>query len=501
MTSVELIEITKRFGSILANDGVSIDIRPGEVHALLGENGAGKTTLMNILYGLYRPTSGQIVVDGAAVSIDSPRQALLHGIGMVHQHFMLVPTLTVAENYAIGQSPLWNTVSIGDFEQLVAEASARIGLPLDPKALISDLSVGQQQRVEIVRALGRGAKVLILDEPTAVLTPQEASELMQAIRSLTAQGTSVVFISHKLEEVMAISDRVSVLRSGRLIRTLPRNDTNAKDLASLMVGRGELRSAKRERLKAGAVAFRVRDLTVRDDRERDAVRGVSLELFRNEILGIAGVDGNGQAELCQALVGLRPAVSGSIGIGDRELVNGQPADFIRSNVSFVSDDRQVWGLFPDLSVAENLIADRHAVPPFARNGFLQKSEIRVASDGLVREFDVRPPDASLPVGNLSGGNKQKVVIGRAFASRPDVLIISQPTRGVDVGATEYIRQRMLDERKRGAAILMISADLDEVLALSDRIAVMYEGRIMATLAAEEAEVERLGLLMAGIKPH
>jgi general nucleoside transport system ATP-binding protein len=498
MPDVELIDITKRFGNVVANDSVTIDIRAGEIHSLLGENGAGKTTLMNILYGLYRPNSGRILIDGRAVTIDSPQQALAHGIGMVHQHFMLVPTLTVAENYAIGQTSLLQGLSVRDFERKAVADAERVGLPLDAKALVADLSVGQQQRVEIVRALGRGAKVLILDEPTAVLTPQETRELMVALRGLAAGGTSIVFISHKLEEVMEISDRISVLRNGRHIRTVTPDVTNEHELALLMIGRDELHLARREGAARGPVALTVRDLSVRDDRNHEAVRGLSFELHRHEILGVAGVDGNGQAELSQALVGLRRAAAGSIELDGRELAACSPAEIILSQVGFVSENRQIWGLFPDLSIAENLIADRHSWPPFSRSGFLQRQTIEHTAQDIVRAFDIRPPDPDLRAGVLSGGNKQKVVIARTFARQPRVLVISQPTRGVDVGATEYIRQRMLDERARGAAILMISADLDEILALSDRIAVMYEGRFMSIMPAEAATADELGLLMAGI---
>jgi simple sugar transport system ATP-binding protein len=340
--------------------------------------------------------------------------------------------------------------------------------------------------------------VLILDEPTAVLTPQESRELMTAIKRMAANGTSVVFISHKLEEVMAISDRISVLRNGRHIRTVAPDVTNERELALLMIGRDELALAKRQDSVLGDVVFTVRDLSVRDDRNHEAVRGVSFDLRRHEILGIAGVDGNGQAELSQSLVGLRHPCGGSIKLDGRELAARSPAEIIRSQVGFVSEDRQIWGLFPDLSIAENLIADRHCWAPFSRHGFLQREAIESAAEEIVRTFDIRPPDTHLRVGVLSGGNKQKVVIARTFARQPRVLVISQPTRGVDVGATEYIRQRMLDERARGAAILLISADLEEILALSDRIAVIYEGRFMSIIRSEEATVDELGLLMAGV---
>ena len=500
MPHVELLGITKRFGSLLANNNVTLDVRPGEVHSILGENGAGKTTLMNILYGLYRPNSGRILLDGRPVSIASPHDAISLGIGMVHQHFMLVPTLTVAENFAIGQTSIFRRWSAREFEPKVLRAAEDIGLPIDPKAFVSDLSVGQQQRVEIVRALGRGARLLILDEPTAVLTPQEARELMGALRRLTSRGTSIVFISHKLKEVMEISDRISVLRLGAHVRTVGVKDTNERELALMMVGRQELETVRREAASVGPPVFMVRDLRVRDERGQEAVRGLSFDVHEGEILGVAGVAGNGQTELTEALVGLRSPVAGSVTVDGRELAGFRAGRMIRAGIGHVPEDRQVWGLFPDLSVAENLIADRHAEAPFGRNGFLQPRAIQSHADQMIQDFDIRPAGRSFRVGALSGGNKQKVVVARIFARRPRVLVINQPTRGLDVGATEYIRRRILGERSRGSAILLISADLDEVLALSDRVAIMYEGHFMAILPVEQASTERVGLLMAGVVP-
>ena len=497
---VELIGITKSFGDVIANDAITLDIRAGEVHSLLGENGAGKTTLMKILYGLYRPNEGRILVDGQAVTIRSPQDALRLGIGMVHQHFMLIPPLTVAENYAIGQTRQLHLWSPREFERKVLHDAGEVGLPIDPKARVANLSVGQQQRVEIVRALGRGARVLILDEPTAVLTPQETRELMTALRELIARGTSVVFISHKLKEVMEISDRISVLRNGRHVRTLSPRATNERELAKLMIGREEAVMSKPRRKLGGATVLEVRSLHVKDDRQHEAVHDLSFEVHAGEILGVAGVDGNGQTELGQALVGLRRIAAGSVRLEGRELAGISTDDMIRAGVRFVAEDRQVWGLFPELTISDNLIADRHACPIFSRRGVLKRRAIAAAAEDSVRTFDIRPPDPDLPVGLLSGGNKQKIVIARALAHQPKALVICQPTRGIDVGATEYIRQRIIDERTRGAAVLLISADLDEVLALSDRIAVMYEGRFVTILSPDEATPDRIGLLMAGIVP-
>ena len=495
---IEMQRITKRFGSTIANDAIDFEIEPGEIHALLGENGAGKTTLMNVLYGIHRPEGGAILIDGREAEIRSPRDAIALGVGMVHQHFMLVPTLTVVENCSIGRDPLTQRFMAAPIEADMEVIAERYGLRVDPNSVVEDLSVGLQQRVEIIRALARGVQVLILDEPTAVLTPQEVDELLAGLRTLVDEGKSIVFITHKLREVMAVSSRVTVLRRGRHIKTLPTAETTERELALLMVGKPELPQVQRTDREPGNVALEVQRLDVLDDRRQRAVRDLSFALRAGEILGVAGVDGNGQAELAQALCGLRPFARGELILAGERFTGRSPSRLIRAGLAHIPDDRQRWGLFADFTVAENLVSDRHSWRPFALLGFLAPRAIATHAMRLIKDFDIRPPEKDAPVHSLSGGNRQKVIVARSLARQPDVLVVSQPTRGLDVAATESIRQQILAERDRGAAVLLISADLDEVMALSDRIAVMYEGRFMDVLDGDGADVERIGMLMAGV---
>lgn len=496
---VEMRGIVKRFPGVLANDHVDFDLLPGEIHALLGENGAGKTTLMNILYGLYRPDEGEIRLHGRPVHFRSAFDAIAHGLGMVHQHFMLVNTFTVAENMTLGQpsprGPLLERPR--DVHRRIIEISDRYGLRVDPGAVVWQLSVGEQQRVEILKALYRGAEVLILDEPTAVLTPQEVNELLAILRSLAAQGKSIVFISHKLNEVMAASDRITVLRDGRVVGTVPTCETNEHELARLMVGREVALTVTRDPSPPGEVRLQVEDLWVDNDRELPALRGLSLEVRAGEILGLAGVAGNGQSELEEAIVGLRRVGRGRVLIDGADLTNAPTRAIITSGLGHIPSDRYAMGMLPDFTIAENLVLAVHADPPYTRRGMLNRTTIATRAERLVRLFDVRAPSTGTRAGSLSGGNIQKMILARELSGRPKVLIAAQPTRGLDVSAIEFVHRQLLAQRQAGVAILLISTELDEVLALSDRIAVIYEGQIVGVVPAEAADVHRIGLLMAG----
>jgi simple sugar transport system ATP-binding protein len=499
---LEARNVTKRFPGVLANDAVSLRLHRGEVLALLGENGAGKTTLMNILYGLQQPDSGEVLVRGEPAPLASPREAIRRGIGMVHQHFMLVPVFTVAENIILGAEPVKGAaLDLQTARRQIRALSERYGLAVDPDALVSDLSVGQQQRVEIVKALYRKADILILDEPTAVLTPQEADDFFAVVRSLTAQGVSVIFISHKLKEVLAISDRIMVLRRGRVVGETTPAAATERSLAELMVGRSVVLEVEKRPAQPGRTILEARDLVVDDDRGHRVVNGVSLIVRSGEILGIAGVQGNGQSELVEAIAGLRPARGGAVLIGGKDFTHAAPRRVTEAGTAHVPEDRQEDGLVLSYSIADNLVLNTYYTPGFAHGGLLDAAAIRENAVRLVGEYDIRTPSPFTPVATLSGGNKQKVVIAREL-SRPVVLLIAaQPTRGLDVGSIEFIHRTVIAQRDRGAAVLLVSAELDEILALADRIAVMYHGQVVATLPAEHATREELGLLMAGARPE
>jgi simple sugar transport system ATP-binding protein len=495
MFAIELKGITKQFGAVTANDRIDFQLKAGEIHALLGENGAGKTTLMRILYGLYRADEGQILVSGKETAIHSPRDAIRAGLGMVSQHFTLVPTLTVAENVALGQTPgaLLDPRAI---ERQVGAAARRFGVDIDPSALVRHLSVGERQRVEILKSLYRDARVLILDEPTAVLVPQEVEMLFHSLLRLRADGMALVFISHKLNEVMQICDRVTVLRAGKWVGTVEKTATNQPELARMMVGQENfgVRRLDETREPAGIKPLlKLEKISALDKKGLPALKEVSLEVFPGEILGIAGVSGNGQSELSQVLSGTLKPSGGRLWIEDQDLTSAGPARFAAARVGRVPEDRH-GGVVGELSVAENLILER--LDQYTRGGILNRPAIRAHAVQMIAEYQIKAaPDDRIRT--LSGGNMQKVLLARALALKPNVLIVSQPTRGLDIGATDYVRSRLLEQRRAGTAVLMISEDLDEVLALSDRIAVIYEGRIAGIFPAADATPEKLGLLMSG----
>lgn len=496
---LEVRGIVKRFPGVLANDHVDFDVRSGEIHALLGENGAGKSTLMKILYGLYQPDAGEILLDGQPIRINSPGDSMAHGIGMIHQHFMLVDNLSVVENVAlglrVGKGPL---LDLGEVEARVRTLSDRYQLKVDPHATVGRLAVGQQQRVEIIKALYRGGALLVLDEPTAVLTPQEVEGFFDIMRQMAQEGHALVFISHKLHEVVAITDRVTVLRNGRVVATLPTRETNRRELAQLMVGRPITFERVLDGTRAGPIRVALEGVSAQDDRKHTVLHDVSLVVHAGEILGVAGVSGNGQRPLAEVIAGLLPVTSGRVLLDNRDITRLSAAERIAAGVGYIPEERMHDGVVKDFTVAENVILRDLTSVEVARNGFLRFGAVATRAQGLVKQFQVRTPSIQTPVKNLSGGNIQKLILARELSLKPRLLVAAQPTRGVDVGASEYIHAQLEAQRAAGTAILLISEDLDEIFLLADRIAVMYEGRIMEILPRAEATPERVGLLMAGV---
>jgi len=494
---LELKGITKRFPGVVANDDVNFELAPGEVHALLGENGAGKSTLMNILYGLYHPDEGEIRLHGKAARISSPREAIDLGIGMVHQHFMLIPVMTVAENIVLASEPKRGPfLNLDEAEERVADISKRFGLTVNPGARVESISVGQQQRVEILKALYRGAEILILDEPTAVLTPQEASELFEVIGSLKEQGKSIIFITHKLNEVLEIADRITVLRRGKTIDTVPRAGATEESLARLMVGREVLLRVDKPPASPGKALLQVEDVRVIDERGLEAVREVSLQVRAGEIVGIAGVDGNGQTELVDAVTGLRKPASGRIVVAGEDVTGDSCRECFDAGLGHIPEDRQLRGLILDFTLAENIVIHDFRDEPSSTFGWLHPRFMLSRAREWLKAFDVRGGGPDTLAAALSGGNQQKVVVAREIGREPRVLVAAQPTRGIDVGAIEFIHRRLVEERDEGKAILLVSFELDEVLSLSDRILVMYEGEIVGEYAPDVTP-EELGIAMTG----
>lgn len=496
---IEMKDIVKKFGDFTANDDINLTVHKGEVHALLGENGAGKSTLMNILYGLYQPTSGEILIKGEKVDITDPNIAIKKGIGMVHQHFMLVEPFTVAENIVLGMEP---TATLGKINikkaiQDVEEISNRYGLYVNPKDKIYDITVGMQQRVEILKALYRGAEILILDEPTAVLTPQEIKELITIMRNLTQEGKTIIIITHKLKEIKEAADYCTIIRRGKRIDTVEVSNTSETELADKMVGREVSFKVDKEDKERGRLALRIDNLVVKDNRNVEAVKGLSLEVFTGEILGVAGVDGNGQTELIEALTGLRRVERGKVEVNGIDVTNNTPRQIIDNKMASIPEDRQKRGLVLEYTVAENMILENYAREPFARKGILNKTAINKFARELIKKFDVRPEDETIKAKALSGGNQQKVIIAREVTNDPDVLIAAQPTRGLDVGAIEFVHKSLVEQRDKNKAVLLVSLELDEVMNVSDRIAVIYEGQIVGIVDAKDADENTLGLMMAG----
>jgi simple sugar transport system ATP-binding protein len=501
--AVRLTDITKRFPGVVANDSVDLEVETGTVHALLGENGAGKTTLMNVLYGLYEPDEGTIEVDGDVREFDTPRDAIDAGIGMIHQHFMLVDPMTVAENIALGNEPRkWFGLAVDTdrVREEVAELNDRYGFAVDSDARIEDVSVGVQQRVEILKALYRGADTLILDEPTAVLTPQEVEGLFEVFDELTAQGKTIIFITHKLGEAMRTADEITVLRDGKAVSTVEADATTREELAELMVGREVLLDHELEPSTPGETVLDVTDLVATDARDVERVTGVDFSIREGEVFGIAGVDGNGQAELVEAITGLRRPDEGTVHFRGEDVTEDSRRDRIEAGMAYVPEDRHERGLVMDFDLVENAILGSQHAPEFANNGRIDWESARDHAEDVIETYDVRPPDPDVTAESLSGGNQQKAIVGREFERDPDLVVATHPTRGVDIGATEFIHDQIRALRKEGRAILLVSSKLDEVQQLSDRLAVMYEGEIMDVVEPETTTEEEIGLLMAGQRP-
>jgi simple sugar transport system ATP-binding protein len=495
--ALELRGITKRFGALVANRSVDFELRRGEIHALLGENGAGKSTLMNVLYGLHQPDEGEILLGGEKVDIRSSSRAIGLGIGMVHQHFMLVPVMTVAENLVLGAEPKNGPLlNYKEAARRTRELSQRFGLAVDPDARVQDLGVGAQQRVEILRALFRGAKVLVLDEPTAVLTAQEAQDLFVVLRNLASEGTGIIFISHKLNEVLDVADRITVLRRGEKVDTVPREGATERSLATLMVGRDVLLRVEKDDRQPGDSLLSLQNVSARDDRGLPAVRDVSLDVRAGEIVGLAGIDANGQSELIETIMGLRKPDEGVIKVAGRDVTHASPRATLDAGVSHIAEDRHRRGLVLEFNLAENLALREYDSPAFSNRGFLSPKKMVASARKLLKEFDVRGGDPETRAGSLSGGNQQKVVIARELNADPQVIIAAQPTRGLDVGAIEFVHRRLVEERDAGRAVFLVSLEMEEIRSLSDRVLVIYEGQIVAEMSPESSE-EDFGVMMTG----